>query len=142
MLGFSCDLSRGVQGRLIYLPLLRMLVRPDVASGLQSDEEALHLVVVPGVQKQMCAAARVSFGLRHQCSNLCRRDGMHVLVLWWGEQTRNCRQFHRALVPRSCRSEAIEPEARDVVAGGSGGDEIGNDFPDHRRELEAVTGAR
>src|SRR5215218_8252506 len=47
-----------------------------------------------------------------------------------------------ALVPRSCRSEAIEPEARDVVAGGSGGDEIGNDFSDHRRELEAVTGAR
>jgi hypothetical protein len=68
-----------------------MLVRPDVAAGLQGDEEALNLVVMPGVQKQMRAPARVSAGLRQQGSNLCRRDGMHVLVLWRDEQTSNRR---------------------------------------------------
>jgi hypothetical protein len=44
-----------------HLPLLRMLVRPNVALRLQNDHQSLNLVMMALMQQQMRALARADF---------------------------------------------------------------------------------
>src|SRR3984893_18546766 len=63
------------------LPLLGMMMGPNVAAGLQHDHEPLHLVLRAAVQQEMRPPAQCRFGLARQIGDLAPSNDAYLLQL-------------------------------------------------------------